>query len=53
MPVALDAGGKSSRQRGDWPALTAGVVSLLPMFVLFVLLEASLVPGLASGAVKQ
>jgi multiple sugar transport system permease protein len=38
----------------DWPALmAAGVVSLLPMFVLFLLLEPFLVSGLASGAVKQ
>jgi multiple sugar transport system permease protein len=38
----------------DWPALmAAGVISLLPMFVLFVLLEPFLVSGLTSGAVKQ
>lgn len=38
----------------DWPALmAAGVVSLLPMFVLFLLLEPFLVSGLTSGAVKQ
>jgi len=38
----------------DWPALmAAGVVSLLPMFFLFVLLEPFLVSGLTSGAVKQ
>ena len=38
----------------DWPALmAAGVVSLLPMFVLFVLLEPFLVSGLTAGAVKQ
>jgi multiple sugar transport system permease protein len=38
----------------DWPALmAAGVVSLAPMFVLFLLLEPFLVSGLASGAVKQ
>jgi multiple sugar transport system permease protein len=37
----------------DWPALmAAGVVSLIPMFVLFVLLEPFLVSGLTSGAVK-
>jgi multiple sugar transport system permease protein len=33
--------------------MAAGVVSLLPMFVLFVLLEPFLVSGLTSGAVKQ
>jgi len=38
----------------EWPALmAAGIVSLLPMFVLFVLLEPFLVSGLTSGAVKQ
>jgi multiple sugar transport system permease protein len=38
----------------DWPALmAAGVVSLAPMFVLFLLLEPFLVSGLTSGAVKQ
>jgi multiple sugar transport system permease protein len=38
----------------DWPALmAAGVVSLVPMFVLFLLLEPFLVSGLTSGAVKQ
>jgi multiple sugar transport system permease protein len=38
----------------DWPSLmAAGVVSLLPMFVLFLLLEPFLVSGLTSGAVKQ
>lgn len=38
----------------EWPLLmAAGVVSLLPMFVLFVLLEPFLVSGLTSGAVKQ
>jgi multiple sugar transport system permease protein len=38
----------------DWPALmAAGVVSLLPMFVLFLLLEPFLVSGLTSGSVKQ
>ncbi len=38
----------------DWPALmAAGVVSLAPMLVLFLLLEPFLVSGLASGAVKQ
>ena len=38
----------------DWPALmAAGMVSLLPMFVLFLLLEPFLVSGLTSGAVKQ
>jgi multiple sugar transport system permease protein len=38
----------------DWPALmAAGVVSLVPMLVLFVLLEPFLVSGLTSGAVKQ
>ncbi|HQU49926.1 MAG TPA: carbohydrate ABC transporter permease [Casimicrobiaceae bacterium] len=38
----------------DWPALmAAGVVSLLPMFVLFLVLEPFLVSGLTSGAVKQ
>jgi multiple sugar transport system permease protein len=38
----------------DWPALmAAGVVSLVPMFVLFMLLEPFLVSGLTSGAVKQ
>ncbi len=37
----------------DWPALmAAGIVSLLPMFVLFLLLEPFLVSGLTSGAVK-
>jgi multiple sugar transport system permease protein len=37
----------------DWPALmAAGVVSLIPMFVLFLLLEPFLVSGLTSGAVK-
>jgi len=33
--------------------MAAGVVSLLPMFVLFLLLEPFLVSGLTSGAVKQ
>lgn len=38
----------------DWPALmAAGVVSLAPMLVLFLLLEPFLVSGLTSGAVKQ
>ena len=38
----------------EWPALmAAGIVSLLPMFVVFVLLEPFLVSGLTSGAVKQ
>jgi multiple sugar transport system permease protein len=38
----------------DWPALmAAGVVSLIPMFVLFLLLEPFLVSGLTSGALKQ
>ena len=38
----------------DWPALmAAGVVSLAPMLVLFLLLEPYLVSGLTSGAVKQ
>jgi multiple sugar transport system permease protein len=38
----------------EWPALmAAGVVSLLPMLVLFLLLEPFLVSGLTSGAVKQ
>jgi multiple sugar transport system permease protein len=38
----------------DWPALmAAGVISLVPMFVLFLLLEPFLVSGLTSGAVKQ
>jgi len=38
----------------DWPALmAAGVVSLAPMFILFLLLEPFLVSGLTSGAVKQ
>jgi multiple sugar transport system permease protein len=38
----------------DWPALmAAGVVSLAPMLVLFLLLEPVLVSGLTSGAVKQ
>ncbi len=38
----------------EWPALmAAGFVSLLPMFVLFLLLEPFLVSGLTSGAVKQ
>jgi multiple sugar transport system permease protein len=38
----------------DWPALmAAGVVSLLPMLVLFVLLEPFLVSGMTAGAVKQ
>jgi multiple sugar transport system permease protein len=33
--------------------LAAGIVSLLPMLVLFLLLEPFLVSGLTSGAVKQ
>jgi multiple sugar transport system permease protein len=38
----------------EWPALmAAGIVSLLPMLVLFLLLEPFLVSGLTSGAVKQ
>ena len=38
----------------EWPALmAAGVVSLLPMLVLFLLLEPFLVSGMTSGAVKQ
>jgi multiple sugar transport system permease protein len=38
----------------DWPALmAAGMVSLVPMLVLFVLLEPFLVSGMTSGAVKQ
>ena len=38
----------------DWPALmAAGVVSLAPMLVLFLLLEPFLVSGLTAGAVKQ
>ena len=38
----------------DWPALMAtGIVSLVPMLVLFVLLEPFLVSGLTSGAVKK
>lgn len=38
----------------DWPALmAAGVVSLVPMLLLFLLLEPFLVSGLTSGAVKQ
>jgi multiple sugar transport system permease protein len=38
----------------DWPALmAAGVVSLAPMLVLFLLLEPFIVSGLTSGAVKQ
>jgi multiple sugar transport system permease protein len=38
----------------DWPALmAAGVISLVPMFVLFMVLEPFLVSGLTSGAVKQ
>lgn len=38
----------------EWPALmAAGFVSLLPMFLLFLLLEPFLVSGLTSGAVKQ
>ena len=38
----------------EWPALmAAGVVSLIPMLVLFLLLEPFLVSGMTSGAVKQ
>lgn len=38
----------------DWPALmAAGMVSLLPMLVLFLLIEPYLVSGMTSGAVKQ
>ena len=38
----------------EWPALmAAGIVSLLPMFALFLLLEPFLVSGMTSGAVKQ
>ena len=38
----------------DWPSLmAAGMISLLPMLVLFLLLEPFLVSGLTSGAVKQ
>lgn len=38
----------------EWPALmAAGVVSLLPMLLLFLLLEPFLVSGMTSGAVKQ
>ena len=38
----------------DWPALmAAGVVSLAPVLVLFLLLGPFLVSGLTSGAVKQ
>ena len=37
----------------EWPALmAAGVVSLIPMLVLFLLLEPFLVSGMTSGAVK-
>ena len=38
----------------EWPQLmAAGVVSLIPMLVLFLLLEPFLVSGMTSGAVKQ
>jgi multiple sugar transport system permease protein len=38
----------------DWPALmAAGMISLLPMLLLFVLIEPYLVSGMTSGAVKQ
>ncbi|MEO6566536.1 MAG: carbohydrate ABC transporter permease [Casimicrobiaceae bacterium] len=38
----------------EWPALmAAGVVSLIPMLMLFLLLEPFLVSGMTSGAVKQ
>ena len=38
----------------EWPALmAAGIVSLVPMLVLFLLLEPFLVSGMTSGAVKQ
>lgn len=38
----------------DWPALmAAGMVSLLPMLLLFLLIEPYLVSGMTSGAVKQ
>jgi multiple sugar transport system permease protein len=38
----------------DWPALmAAGMISLLPMLVLFLLIEPYLVSGMTSGAVKQ
>ncbi|MEP7328037.1 MAG: carbohydrate ABC transporter permease [Betaproteobacteria bacterium] len=38
----------------EWPLLmAAGVVSLIPMLVLFLLLEPFLVSGMTSGAVKQ
>ncbi len=38
----------------DWPALmAAGMISLLPMLLLFLLIEPYLVGGMTSGAVKQ
>lgn len=37
----------------DWPGLTAaGTLSMIPVFILFILLEPYLVSGMAAGAVK-
>jgi hypothetical protein len=55
-PLARHRGPAVLRRRvpGKWPALMAGgVVSLIPMLVLFLLLEPFLVSGMTSGAVKQ